>query len=273
MQRLDGIFRRIGAMGITATERHWALIPPALAQWARPRVMRLGDGLATLLEKSDSLRMNRVIGLGHRGAAKEEMIDALVEFYRAARLKRFSFLLGPSPQAAEIGRWLDKRGFTRRGGYRLLLRECSVPIPRIPSKVTVTRAGRAQWGALVRVQSEVFAVPASRRDWSMAAAAAGENECFLAFLGATTVGAGILRSDAGLAWLGGGATRTRWRRRGVQTALIGARLRRAARLGCQWAWAETLEPRAGRPNGSRRNLIRLGFEEVCTEPSFVWQER
>jgi GNAT superfamily N-acetyltransferase len=78
-----------------------------------------------------------------------------------------------------------------------------------------------------------------------------------------------LRVEDGLAWLGGGAVRTPWRRRGIHQALILARLRRAARQGCRWAWVETAEPHTGRPDGSRRNLLRLGFEEIGTEPSYV----
>ena len=94
----------------------------------------------------------------------------------------------------------------------------------------------------------------------------------MAFAGRIAVAVAAVRIDQGLAWLGGAATRTRWRGRGAQSALIAARLRRAQRAGCGWAWSETHEPMRGRPDGSRRNLTRLGFEQVLVEPIYVWEE-
>ena len=72
------LLRQIEAMGVRATEQHWALIPPALAKRLRPRVGRVGDALLTSVATSDSLRMNRVIGLGSRGCATEAKIDEIV---------------------------------------------------------------------------------------------------------------------------------------------------------------------------------------------------
>lgn len=86
------------------------------------------------------------------------------------------------------------------------------------------------------------------------------------------VAVGALRIEGDLAWFGGTATLPRWRHRGAHTAVIGARLRRAARAGCRWVWVETAAPARGRPDGSRRNLLRMGFEQVCLRPTFVWNE-
>jgi hypothetical protein len=72
-------------------------------------------------------------------------------------------------------------------------------------------------------------------EWSLAAAGAPHNQNFVAYAGRTAVAVGTLVVADGLAWLGGASTRTRWRRRGAQSALIAARLRKAARSGCRWA--------------------------------------
>lgn len=265
------LLRKVEAMGVRATEAHWKLVPPDLAK--RSRVAHVGDGLLTVLEGSDSLRMNRVIGLGHRGRASETMIDEIVGRYRASKIQRFSLLLSPGPQAATLTRWLLRRRFTRKRGITLLVRECRKPVPRLSSKVRVVRAARGNHAAVVRIHEECFGMPASQRSWGLAAAAAPGNEHLLAYVGKTPVAVGTLRIDGDLAWLGGGATRPRWRRLGAHGALIVARLRRAARRGCRWSWVETMTPVRGRPDGSRRNMIRLGFEEVCVKPTFVWHAR
>ena len=75
---LASILRRIEAMNIVGAERHWSAMPGELALRMRPRVVRIGDGLLTLMAKSDSLIHNRMVGLGRLGAAKESMIDVAV---------------------------------------------------------------------------------------------------------------------------------------------------------------------------------------------------
>lgn len=267
------ILRRIEAMSVRGLERHWELIPPEEAKRLRPRVAHIGDGFMTMLETSDALRMNRVMGLGHRGRAREGMIDEIVAWYREAGLERFSFHLSPGPQALEIRDWVRERGFRQHAGHALLLRDCRQPVPRVTSEVRVVKAARAHAPVVVGILQRCFGMPQSRRKWGLASARAAGYEHHLAIVGKKPVGVSAWWAEGDLAWLGGGATLTPWRRRGVHSALIAARLRRAARRGCRWAWVETLAPTPGRPDGSRRNLVRLGFEPICLKPIYVWQER
>jgi GNAT superfamily N-acetyltransferase len=267
------LLRRIEAMGIRGTERFWGLMPPEVAMRLRPRTARVGDALLTLAADSDALRMNRVVGLGHDGLAEEAMIDRIIDVYRGAKLRRFSVVVSPGPQAEPISRWLLARGLTRRGGHSLLVRAGRLAIPPVRSGVRVVRARREHAEAILAIHERCFAVPASRRSWSLAGLASAHHEQYVALVGSTPVAAGALQVDRGLAWIGGGATLTRWRRHGAHAALIAARLRRAARRGCPWVWVETAAPAPGRPAGSRRNLLRFGFEEVCVKPIFVWHRR
>src|SRR5262249_29537146 len=214
------------------------------------------------LPKSDALRMNRVIGLGHRAAASEAMIDEIIERYRSARLRRFSFLLSAGPQSDAIATWLGERGFEPHGGYTLLIRDARLPVPpRVASRVRVARARREDRLMVVSIMEEVFGSPASRRSWSLASIGAPGYEHFLAHVGKSAVAAGTLQVEGDVAWLGGGATLTPWRRIGAHGALIAARLERAARLGCRWIWVQTNLPGRGHRDASRRNLVRLGFQQ------------
>lgn len=267
------LLRRIEAMGIRDTAAFWALMPPEVETRMRPDLARIGDALATLAAGSDSLRMNRVIGLGHAGRARASMIDEIIARYRAARVRRFSLMMSPGPQAEDVAGWLRARGFTRRGGHALLVRDLRAPVARVRHAVRVARARRADEEAVLSIHERCFALPASRRAWSRAALRGGGVEQYLAWAGAAPVAAGALRVEGDLAWLGGGATLTRWRRRGAHAALIAARLRRAARRGCRWAWVETAIPDPGRPAVSRRNLLRAGFVEAALKPAFVWRAR
>jgi len=270
---LRTFLRRAEEMSISGTEGHWALIPPTLANKLRPRVAQIADGYVTLLETSDSLRMNRVVGLGSRGEATKEAIDEIIAFFRAARLRRFSILLSPGPQFEAITRWLRARGFQAGAGHALLARHGKQPIPRMPTSLRIARARREDAPAMVSILQRCFAIPASREAWSLAAASSPRYEHFLGFHGTTPVAVGSLRVVEELGWLGGAATLTQWRGRGAQRALIAARLRSAARQECRWAWVETAVEEPGRPGGSRRNMLAMGFEEVCEKPSWTWTLR
>jgi GNAT superfamily N-acetyltransferase len=270
---LRTFLRRVEEISISRTEAHWALLPPELGRKLRPRVARLADSYLTLLETSDSLRMNRVIGLGHRGEATERTIDEIIAFYRAARLRRFSILLCPGPQLEAITRWLEARGFQPGAGHALLARDGARPVPRVPSSLRIARARREDAPAMVNILQRCFGVPESREAWSLAAAHSPRYEHFLAFHGIKPVAVGSLGVDDDLGWLGGAATLTPWRGRGAQRALIAARLRSAARQECRWAWVETAAEEPGRPNGSRRNMLAMGFEQVCVKPSWTWTLR
>jgi hypothetical protein len=270
---LRTFLRRAEAMSISGAEGHWALIPPALAKRLRSRVLRVGDGLLTMLAGSDALQMNRVIGLGHRGRAHEPILDEIISIFRSARVRLFGVLLSPGPQAEAIERWLRKRGFRRDGGHAMLVRDCARPVPSVSTELRVERALRSDAPAMVRIIQQTFGIPESRRAWSLAGATSARYEPYLAYRGRTPVAVASLRIEDDLAWLGGAGTLTRWRRHGAQSALIAARLRRAARAGCRWAWVETAIPEPRRPGGSRRNLLRMGFEEVCEKPQWVWTRR
>lgn len=267
------LLRRAEAMSISGAEGHWALIPPALAKRLRPRVLRVGDGLLTMLARSEALRMNRVIGLGHRGGAREPIVDEIIAIFRAERVRRFGVLLGPGPQAKAIEGWLKKRGFRPNGGHAMLFRDCETPVPSAPTNLRIERALRSDASLLLGIHEQTFGIPESRRAWSLASAVSPRYEHYLAYHGRTAVAAASLRIEGDLAWLGGAGTLARWRRHGAQSALIAARLRRAARAGCRWAWVETALFEPGRPGGSRRNLLRMGFEDVCEKPQWVWSAR
>ncbi|HET9327464.1 MAG TPA: GNAT family N-acetyltransferase [Candidatus Eisenbacteria bacterium] len=265
------LLRAIEAMGIRTTQAHWNLVPPELAKRLKPRTAHVADAFLTALPGSDALRMNRVIGLGHLGKASEAVVDEIIRRYQDARVKRFSVLLGPGPQVDDVAGWLSSRGFAKKPGLMLLVREGRKSAPREKAPLKVQRATAVDLETILAIHAQCFGMPPSRRSWNMAAAASRHQEHYLAFAGSKAIGVGTLQIHGDLAWLGGGGTLRRWRRHGAHRALILARLRRAASRGCRWVWVETAAPVRGRPDGSRRNLLRAGFEQVFAKPLFVWE--
>jgi GNAT superfamily N-acetyltransferase len=90
-------------------------------------------------------------------------------------------------------------------------------------------------------------------------AARGQSVCFLAELDGQPGAAGVLSLHEGVALFGGASTVPEMRRRGLQAALLQARMHYAANHGCDLAMMVT---EAG--SQSQRNAERTGFRIAYT---------
>jgi GNAT superfamily N-acetyltransferase len=89
--------------------------------------------------------------------------------------------------------------------------------------------------------------------------------CFVAFSGSEAAGAGALYVDGTSAWVGIGATRPSFRRRGAQSAVLAARIERALGLGVTLVTTETGAHDEG---PSFRNIERAGFRQAYVRPNW-----
>ena len=94
-------------------------------------------------------------------------------------------------------------------------------------------------------------------------AMAKDTECYLARIGGRVVGGATLALRGRIAGLFGASTLPEFRKRGVQTALLHARLERAAQAGCELA-VSLAQP----GSVSQRNITRQGFETLYTRVKF-----
>jgi GNAT superfamily N-acetyltransferase len=94
--------------------------------------------------------------------------------------------------------------------------------------------------------------------------ALGKNtECYLARIDGRVVGGATLAVRGRIAGLFGASTLPEYRKRGVQTALLRSRLRRAAKTNCELAMSLALPG-----SHSQRNITRLGFQTLYTRVKF-----
>jgi len=89
---------------------------------------------------------------------------------------------------------------------------------------------------------------------------AANGTCFMAWVGDTPAGGGGMYTHEGIVEFGGASTRVAYRRRGIQTALIYARLKAAQERGNRLAMVIT-EP----GTNSQRNLEKIGFQLAYTK--------
>lgn len=94
-------------------------------------------------------------------------------------------------------------------------------------------------------------------------ALAKNTECYLASFAGRVAGGATLATRGRIAGLFGASTLPEFRKRGVQTALLDVRMRRAAETGCELAMS------LAQPGSiSQRNITRQGFQTLYTRVKF-----
>ena len=216
----------------------------------------LFDGVGSPLTQS--------FGLGVEGAPSPQDLDALDEFFRSrsatphhevsplADTSLLPLLVSRGHAPVELTTVLFQRLSPRRGSSSL------VPV-RLVERSDDAEADA--WAAVSAAgwSSEGDAIAAFARGVGRVNARAESSFCFLAELEGRAVGSAAMHLHEGVALLAGASTVPAARRRGVQAALLDARLRFAADAGCDLAMMG-----AAPGSASQRNAERQGFRIAYT---------
>jgi hypothetical protein len=140
-------------------------------------------------------------------------------------------------------------------------------LPPLPPGVTLDRLPPDQtelWTQTVAQGfAEHFPVTAELLEVMQLFAQSSKTICFLARVEGQVAGGGCLALRDGIAGLFGASTLPAFRHRGVQTALVQARLSVAAASSCDLAVSVALPGSA-----SQRNIVRQGFQTLYTRVKF-----
>jgi GNAT superfamily N-acetyltransferase len=197
-------------------------------------------------------------GLGMGGPAGEADLQRLHDFYRsrgAAAHVEVCPLADPS-----LSEWLGRRGYRLAGWTNVLARALSADEPFAPARAGVEVRPVAPeegevWGRIVargftgkpeatpaevEISRPLFAVPAVR--------------CFLGLVDGAAAAGGVVALYRDVATLFGTSTLPAFRGRGLQTALIRARLAYAAAAGCSLATVNTVPGSISQRNAELQGL-------------------
>lgn len=228
--------------------------------------VELAGGFATYAEPGSPF--NKVAGLGFGGVPDVAALDD-VERAFAARGEPVQVELATLADPA-IGALLTGRGYVLTSFENVLgqpLRDEHEPV--MPPGVEVRLAAVHEFDAWSAVVADGFAHPdtggvPSHEEFGREvienaerdAAAAGAVR-YVALLDGVLAGGGSLSMSGGVAGLAGAATAPAYRRRGIQTALLWARLADAAAAGCDLAVITTQPGSASQRNAQRRGFALL----------------
>jgi len=239
-----------------------AALDPAI----RPAHLAVGGGVVLFLAPGSPV--NSIYGAGLDGRVSGGELDAAERFLRE-RGAHPAISLCPLADPSLVEQ-LALRGWLVADFENVLVRGLehsdgvdgvATPYARgVTVRAACSAADRLAWA---RLSSAAFAAPddptQEMQRLGLVMAAREDFELLIGSVGGEDAGAGALWVDDGMGWLLGDATLPHLRRRGVQSALHGERVRMAREAGCEFAVTEA------RPGStSQRNMERAGFHVVYT---------
>ncbi|HEV7280645.1 MAG TPA: GNAT family N-acetyltransferase [Pirellulaceae bacterium] len=251
-------------------------IPLDVAEFARMEERRQAAGVSCVADEWEEIAggricfagvgswANQAMGLGMEGPVAEADLDRLVDFFESRGVE-------PRIEVCPLAHPSLVEGLAAR---RFLLREFETvlafdlerqPLPPLPAGVrmrAVDPAAEEERSLYSSILREGFAPPdaAMAERMERRYLVAPGVKALLAEVDGEAAGAGTVDASPPCAMLFGAATREGFRRRGVQTALMIARLELAREAGCRYAAVHS------RPDvATGRNALRLGFRTVYTK--------
>ncbi|TSC25937.1 GNAT family N-acetyltransferase [Corallococcus sp. Z5C101001] len=220
--------------------------------------------------------VNKSCGYGYDREVTGAELDALVDFFSSRGVEPKAELSPFTPPA--LLRGLADRGFVLREFETVLYRPLRAGAGRVsqgqgaPAGLRIERVDPSDEAAVrrfVEVANSGFvpegeAMPEVFFELGLKGARAPNTDSFVAWLEGVAVGAGGCESSEGLTSLFGTSVLPAYRRRGIQQALISARLERGLERGSDLA---AIMSAPGIP--TERNAMRMGFQMAYSRAVLV----
>jgi GNAT superfamily N-acetyltransferase len=211
--------------------------------------------------------VTQALGVGLHGGVSDSDLDRLQYFF-SSRGAAAAVELCPLVEMSLYDRFA-KRGFRLLEVSDVLFRKLSPmdgEAKRTPSNIVVRRAAPDEAQLWTKTVAEGFAEhnPLTQAILDVMAGFFPAAHCFLALADGSVAGGGAVSTRAGVCGLFGASTLPEFRGRGVQTALLQARIAWATAQGCDVAGSIT-QP----GSGSHRNMERQGFRVAYTRTKLI----
>jgi len=241
---------------------HYAGAQLALRPETHSTVEAVADGVAIYAGEGSPL--NKAAGLGMHGPVTQTDLEHIERFYRSRNAApRVSVCPLADPSLIEL---LNANGYRLESFYSVLVRQLTggdEPMP-LPPGMHITQAKPEDADLWICTTGQGFAeqkVPPQEEIAILSPNFYTANAtCFFAWIDGQPAGGGAMFIHEGVVEFGGASTRPAFRKRGVQTALLHARMVAARKAGCDLALVVTTPGEE-----SQRNVERAGFRLAYTK--------
>lgn len=210
--------------------------------------------------------LNRAVGMGLHGPVTRADLEGVEQFYlRRQAVPRLDLCPLADPSLLDL---LNQSGYRLERFFNVLARPLSDDdvSPSIKIRITQARLEEAELWILTTAQGFTGKDNPPQADLDILTPNFHSQDatCFLAWTEKKPAGGGAMFIHEGVVELGGASTRPAFRNRGVQMALLQARLAASRKAGCDLAVSMT-----GPGSDSQRNIERAGFQLAYTKASMV----
>jgi hypothetical protein len=228
----------------------------------------LGRALMLMASRVPVFQYNWLSGAGLDGADADAIPSAVARF-RDVGQRKFFVQIPPSPHAGRLEAQARAAGLAPHpAAWTKFERETRDP-PRVETGHSVHEVGGDARDLFAATVAAGYGMPPPIAEWLREIVGRPGWSCYVNFADDEPAGAGALFVDEDAAWLGIGATKPAFRRRGGQSALIARRLGEAARRGARFAVTETAVPQPGEPAPGHRNILAAGFRAAYVRPNWA----
>lgn len=232
------------------------------------RLERIGDALCSVSSSDPSILLNRVLDLGRDGPPGRQQLLDIRRVYEDAGVERFFLHVVPDLKGPDTDALLTETGFEKYRGWMKFARGAG-DVRSVHTDLEVRRVGPRQGVEFAAIVAPAFDM--SPVSLPLLALLPGiENQtAFMSYDGTRLAGTGVVFVDGETGQLDWGATHVDFRRRGGQTAVLGARLRFAFDAGCASIATMTGEAVPGDQQHSYGNILKSGFSESYLRENWV----
>lgn len=265
-EELGRSFERVERAALS--ELH-AAAPAPVAQPLGLRLDEVGGVLLSMASAIPSIVINRALGLGVGGPAREADVAAIRKRYREAGVGRHLVHLDPSAEPAGLRGWLEDAGYVPHRGWAQFVRSAEQPPPPGRSDLEVREIGEDRAREFARIVAAGFDLTPQATPLLAALAGRADWRLYMTFDGETPAGAAALFVHGEHGWCDWASTHPAHRRRGSQHGLLRRRIADAGELGCTTLFTETGEAVEGAPQHSYHNIERVGFRRFAVRENMV----
>ncbi len=229
----------------------------------------VGSALVAVLGCTQSAVYTRAFGFDlDEPASLEQVREVLATLERLGGTRAFLHL--PAYAHAELASWFEGQGLTRypRGWMRFC--RGNEPAPTVKTELVIRPTQPEDAAEFDLVARTAFEIPAPATGLFGCLVGRPRWHTFVAADGDEIVGAAGLFVEGDVGHIAFSGVLPKSRRRGAQSALLGARIQRALELGCTVMFSETGEAVPDQPQRSYPNILRAGFRELYLRPNYLW---